>query len=256
MSALRQSFSWWCFRGKGVDDEALLAGAARIGYEGVELIQEEFWGAATKAGLKIISSEGHGTIDNGLNRRENAARIETELHANIKKAVQWKIPNLICFSGNRDGVDDAAGLKQCAATLSRLAPAAQDAGVTLAVELLNSKVNHKGYQADHTEWGVALCRKVNSPAVRLLYDIYHMQIMEGDVIRTIEQDHEWFSHYHTAGNPGRGEPYGEQEINYPAVYRAIAKTGYSGFIGHEFLPSGDPLDALAKAYRQCLEATA
>ena len=177
MKPLRQSFAFWSFTNCGVEPEALLAGAARIGYEGVDLIDEKLWPAAQRHGLAITAIGGHNTLEDGLNRKENAERIEKELRENIAKARQWKIPVLICFSGNRhEGADDEAGLGQCAKTLSRIAPEAAEAGVVLAIELLNSKVNHKGYQCDHTTWGVELCRRVNSPAVKLLYDIYHMQI--------------------------------------------------------------------------------
>ena len=251
---IRQSFSWWCFSGRGIEPEALLAGAAKIGYAGVDLIDEKLWPLAREKGLAIAAVNGHGTIGEGLNRAENAARIENELRQNIAKAREWDIPVLICFSGDRHGASDEAGLEQCARTLAKVAPLAQEAGVVLAVELLNSKVDHPGYQCDKTAWGVELCRRVGSPAVKLLYDIYHMQIMEGDLIRTIRDRHEFFAHYHTAGNPGRGEPDELQEIYYPAVYRAIAATGYDGFISHEFLPKGDPLVALEKAFLACQAA--
>jgi hydroxypyruvate isomerase len=197
-----------------------------------------------------------------LNRRENAARIEAELLANIAKAEAAKIPVLICFSGNRGaGVDDETGLEATADTLVRVARRAEAAGVTLAVELLNSRVDHPGYMADRSAWGVRLCERVNSPAVRLLYDVYHMQIMEGDMMRTIGAQHRWFAHYHTAGNPGRGEFAGEsgaagaagsahagQELNYAAILGAIRRTGFAGYVAHEFIPAGDPLAALARAY--------
>jgi hydroxypyruvate isomerase len=254
MSRIRQSFSWWCFENRGVEPDALLAAAAKIGYQGVDLIDEALWPAAQKQGLRIVAVNGHGTIDDGLNQAKHADRIEQELRANIAKARQWKIPMLICFSGSRHGAGDEAGLQQCAQTLERVAPPAADAGVVLAVELLNSKVDHRGYQCDHTAWGVELCRRVNSPAVKLLYDIYHMQIMEGDIIRTIQANQGSFAHYHTAGNPGRGEPDETQEISYPAIYRAIDKTGYAGFIAHEFIPQGDPLAALKKAFEACARA--
>jgi len=249
MKPLRQSFSWWCFANRGIDPDALLAGAARLGYEGVDLIDETLWPAARRHGLDITAIGGHSSIEDGLNRSENAARIQRELRDNIAKAHQWKIPVLICFSGNRfSDADDEAGLDQCAKTLARVAPEAAQAGVVLAMELLNSKVDHRGYQCDHAAWGVELCRRVNSPAVKLLYDIYHMQIMEGDIIRTIQANHGYFAHYHTAGNPRRGQPDAMQEISYPAIYRAIAQTGYSGIVSHEFLPVGNPLDALKKAF--------
>ncbi len=192
----------------------------------------------------------------GLNDPKHAERIEKELTANIAKAREAEIPVLICFSGNRYGASDESGMEQTAKTLVKMAPQAQAAGVVLAVELLNSKVDHKGYQFDHTAWGVELCRRVNSPAVRVLYDIYHAQIMEGDLLRTIEAKHNSFAHYHTAGNPGRGQPDETQEIYYPAIYRAIAQTGYAGFIGHEFLPKGDVVDALRRAFEDCAKATA
>ena len=254
MSDMKQSFSWWCVVNRGVEPEALLAGAAKIGYKGVDLIDESLWPTAKKHGLRIVAVNGHSTLDDGLNRGKNAARIEQELRANIAKAQQWKIPVLICFSGARHGATDDAGLMQCAETLRKVLPDAEKAGVVLAMELLNSKVDHKDYQCDHTAWGVRMCKRFNSPAIKLLYDVYHMQIMEGDLIRTIQENHQHFAHYHTAGNPGRGQPDDTQEIYYPAVYRAIVKTGYKGFIAHEFVPKGDPLEALKKAFDDCANA--
>jgi hydroxypyruvate isomerase len=254
MNPLRQSFSWWCFANRGLEPEALLAAAVKIGYEAVDLIDEKFWPLAQQHGLRIAAVNGHGSIGNGLNRPENATRIEEELKASIIKAEQWKIPLLICFSGNRGGIDDATSLAQSAETLSRVAPIAQNAGVTLVMELLNSKVDHADYQGDHTAWGVKMIEQVNSPAVKLLYDIYHMQVMEGDVIRTIQKNHPHFGHYHTAGNPGRGQPDERQELNYPAIYSAILATGYEGFIGHEFLPTGDVPEALERAFTACAAA--
>jgi hydroxypyruvate isomerase len=254
MKALRQSFSWWCFANRGVEPEALLAGAAKIGYAGVDLIDEKFWPLAKKNELMITAIGGHSTLESGLNRAENAARIEGELRLNIAKASEWNIPVLICFSGNRHGESNEAGIAQCAETLRRVTAEAEAAGVTLAMELLNSKVDHRGYQCDRSEWGIELCRRVGSPAFKLLYDIYHVQIMEGDLVRTILEAHEFFAHYHTAGNPGRGEPDETQEINYTAVYQAIATMGYDGFISHEFIPTGDPLAALKRAFRVCEDA--
>jgi len=253
---IRQSFSYWCVDGRGLEAKALLTGAAKIGYAAVELIDEELWPLAREAGLEISSIGAHWPIDDGLNREEHFPRIEQAVHASLAKAREWKIPVLICFAGARRGLPDEAGLEQCAKSLKRLAPQAEDAGVVLTVELLNSKVDHKDYQCDRGAWGIELCKRVGSPAVKLLYDIYHMQIMEGDLIRTIRDGHAYFAHYHTAGNPGRGQPDETQEISYPAVYRAIAATGYAGFIGHEFIPKGDPLAALEKAYRDCAEALA
>jgi hydroxypyruvate isomerase len=253
---IKQSFSYWCVTDRGYEPAALLAGAAKIGYTGVDLIDESLWPLVRKAGLELAAVNGHGTIDDGLNREENFPRIEKEIRAQLAKAKEWKFSALICFSGQRRGLSDEAGLEQCAKSLKRLAPLAEDAGVVLAVELLNSKVDHRDYQCDHTGWGVELCQRVGSPAVKLLYDIYHMQIMEGDLIRNIREEHGYFAHYHTAGNPGRGQPDETQEIYYPAVYRAIAETGYNGYIAHEFIPKGDPLAAFEKAYRDCAAALA
>jgi hydroxypyruvate isomerase len=254
VATLSQSFSWWCFKERGVADAELLRAAKQIGYDGVDLAGEELWPQIVDAGLKLVAVDGHGTLSEGLNRRDQAARIERELQVKIEKAARWKIPVLICFSGNRGAEDDAAGLAVCAETLARVAPAAQQAGVKLAVELLNSKVDHPGYQCDRTAWGVQLCERVASPAVALLYDIYHMQIMEGDLIRTIRSHHRHFAHYHTAGNPGRGPMDDTQEIHYPPIYRAIAETGYQGHIGHEFIPKGDPVKELRAAFEQVKEA--
>ena len=166
-------------------------------------------------------------------------------------AAQWNIPNLICFSGNRGGLDDATGAEITAENLRAVAKMAEDAGVTLVLELLNSKVDHPDYQCDKTAWGVQVCRMVDSPRVRLLYDIYHMQIMEGDIIRTIRENHANFGHYHTAGNPGRNEIDASQELNYPAIVRAIAETGYTGYVAQEFIPTGDPVVALQAAFDLC-----
>lgn len=250
MKTLRQGFSHWCFTGRGVDDGTLFGKAKAIGYEAVDLADESLWRQIIDSGLTLGAMAGHDGISRGLNRRENFARIEAELHGNIEKATQWKIPTLICFSGNREGIDDDAGLQICAEALAKLAPVAEKAGVVLAVELLNSKVDHIDYQCDRTSWGIRLCQAVASPAVKLLYDIYHMQVMEGDLIRTIKNHHSHFGHYHTAGNPGRGQPGGDQEINYPAVYRAIADVSPGALVSHEFLPIGDPVSALRSAYTQ------
>ncbi|GCF07025.1 hydroxypyruvate isomerase family protein [Dictyobacter arantiisoli] len=169
----------------------------------------------------------------------------------IRLAEQWDIPNIIVFSGNRQGLEDRQGAEIAAEGLARLTRTAEDAGVTLIMELLNSKIDHKDYQCDRTAWGIEVCKMVNSPRVRLLYDIYHMQIMEGDIIRTINENHHYFAHYHTAGNPGRHELDENQEIQYPAIMRALLHTGYQGFVGQEFIPLGDPVAGLKQAFDLC-----
>ena len=249
---MEQAFSWWSFCRNGIEPERLCKEAARMGYAGVEMPPPEMWPIAQKAGLRIVSLAGHGSIADGLNRRENHDRIESEIAEKLEIARQWNIPNLIVFSGNRNGLSDADGADATIAGLKRLAPLAESAGVTLVMELLNSKSNHPDYQADRTEWGVDVCQQVGSPRVKLLYDIYHMQVQEGDIIATIQKHGaEWFGHYHTAGVPGRHELDAAQELNYPAIVRAIAQTGYNAFIGHELLPKGDPIAALQQAFDVC-----
>ena len=248
---MRQALVSWCLSRVGMSNADMIAAAHAIGYEGVELAPESDWAAIRDAGLTITSARGHESLELGLNRREEHDRIEREVHANLELAVKWSIPVLICFSGNRAGLDDATGIANTALGLRRVARAAEEAGVTLALELLNSRVNHLDYQCDRTAWGRAVCDLVGSPRVSLLYDIYHMQIMEGDVIRTIRDGHANFGHYHTAGNPGRNEIGDYQELYYPAIIRTIAATGYDGWLGQEFIPLGDPLAALRDAYERC-----
>jgi hydroxypyruvate isomerase len=161
------------------------------------------------------------------------------------------IPQMIVFSGNRRGMPDAEGLKNCADGLKRIMPIAEKHGVTVIMELLNSKVDHKDYMCDHTEWGVELCKQVGSDRFKLLYDIYHMQIMEGDVIRTIEKHHQYIGHYHTGGNPGRAEIDETQELNYRRIVQAIVDTGFKGYLGQEFIPRKDAMTSLEAAYKLC-----
>jgi hydroxypyruvate isomerase len=251
MARLKQSIAWWCFVPGAMTPEALLRTAAEIGYAAVELVPPEHWQLTREYGLRIASIAGHASIAEGLNRREHHDRIEREILANLELANQWGIPNLICFSGSRAGLGDAQGAEITAEGLRRVAPAAEAAGVTLVLELLNSKIDHPDYQCDHTEWGAQVCRMIGSLRVKLLYDIYHMQIMEGDIISTIRANSDLIGHYHTAGVPGRHELDDAQELNYPAIARAIAATGYDGYIGQEFVPRGDPVAALKTAFDVC-----
>ena len=249
---IQQAVSWWCFANRGVPDEDLLRQIKAIGYPAIELTEEKLFGQARDLGLVIASHGGHQGIDHGLNDLGEHDRIEDEVHANLALAQKYEIPNLIVFSGSRrEGLSEEEGIENTALGLARVAKAAEDAGVTLVLELLNSKVDHKGYQCDHAAWGVEVCRRVASPRVKLLYDIYHAQITEGSLIQTIREDHAWFGHYHTAGVPGRHDLDDTQEIQYPAVLRAIVETGYGGYVGHEFIPKGDPVAALQAAYRLC-----
>jgi hydroxypyruvate isomerase len=195
---------------------------------------------------------GHGSIPEGLNKRANHDRIERELRESIDIAAENDIRGLICFSGNRQPhMGELEAIEAVADGLRRIAPYAEKRGVNLNIELLNSKIDHPGYQCDHTAWGVAVCERVNSPCVKLLFDIYHMQIMEGDVIRNISENIAWIGHFHTAGNPGRRDMDEDQELNYAGICRAIAASGYDGYVGHEFRPKGDVLEALRRAFVLC-----
>ena len=250
--AIKQSFSWWCFQGRGVEAADLLSQAKQIGYSAVELIGPELFLQVHDCGLTISAHGGHDSIGCGLNDPAEHDRIEREINEALALAVKWNISNLIVFSGNRRaGVGDEEAAEHAAAGLRRVAGAAEDAGVTLVMELLNSRVDHPQYQCDSTAWGISVCRAVASPQVKLLYDIYHMQIMEGDIIARIGQNHEFFAHYHTAGVPGRHDLDDQQELNYAAIVRAIAATGYTGYLGHEFVPKADPVAALQAAYQLC-----
>ncbi|TFH15532.1 MAG: xylose isomerase [Lentisphaerales bacterium] len=227
---------------------------AEIGFDAVEL-----WGrgddfaqlmkTAAAHRLAVASFIGVAPMGGGLNAREHHARIQTELQVAIDVAADNGIPGIICFSGDRrPGLTDEEGINNTAEGLKRIAPYAEQKGVNLNLELLNSRVDHKGHQCDHTAWAVAVCEQVNSPRVKILYDIYHMQIMEGDLIRTIRDNIAHFGHFHTAGVPGRGNLDDMQEINYSGVARAISETGYDLYVGHEFTPGGDLVAALRQAY--------
>ncbi len=230
---------------------------ATIGYAAVELWRrgddlEKVVDTAKKYGLVVASMSGHESLPDGLNKRSNHDRIEAELRESIDIAARYGIPGLICFSGNRQPFQsELEAIEAVADGLRRIAPYAEEKGVNLNMELLNSKVDHPGYQCDHTAWGVAVCERVNSPRVKLLYDIYHMQIMEGDVIRTIRANIKWIGHFHTAGNPGRRDMDDTQELNYAGICRAIAATGYDLYVGHEFIPKGDLIEALRHAFEIC-----
>ena len=249
---IKQCFSWWCFENRGVSDAELLREAKLIGFDGVELIPEHLMGMAQDSGLEVVTMTGHASIESGLNDPAQFNRIQQEIDASLEVATQYGIKKLIVFSGSkRAGVSVSESRDTVCEGLRCLSVAAQSAGVTLIVELLNSKRDHPGYEADSTEFGVSVCQAVNSPVVKLLYDIYHMQVMEGDLITNMNLARPYIAHYHTAGNPGRGEIDDAQEIQYSGVFRSIAASGYSDYIGHEFIPRGGTLDGLRSAYALC-----
>jgi len=248
---LKQGVSKWCFD-KWWSLDQLCQNAVRLGIQGIDLVGPSEWPTVKKYGLTAsMMMPGGGTIPDGLNRRENHDKIDQQLRDGINKAAAEGVPNIITFSGNRRGQSDAEGLENCVAGLNRIKSFAEEKGVTVCVELLNSKVDHKDYQLDHTAWGAEICKRVDSPRVKLLYDIYHMQIMEGDVIRTVRQNIRWIGHFHTGGIPGRHEIDGTQELNYRAVAEAIADLKFDGFLSHEFIPARDPLQSLQQAVELC-----
>jgi hydroxypyruvate isomerase len=254
---IKQSICYPLFMPKDMALADLVATAAEIGYAAIELWArnddfEEVVALAKEHNLAVASMSGHASLPDGLNKRSNHDRIEVELHDSIDIAAKHGIPGLICFSGNiQPHQSEAEAILAVADGLARIAPYAEEKGVNLNLELLNSKIDHPGYQCDHTLWGAAVCERVNSPRVKLLFDIYHMQIMEGDVIRNLRSHAKWIGHYHTAGVPGRNDLDDTQEINYRGVCKAIAQTGYDLYVGHEFRPKGDPIASLRETFKIC-----
>ncbi len=247
MRQLKPTTAWWCLA-PVLTPEQIIQTTAELGYGGIEFAPREQWDAITGAGVRIVCVRAHNDISSGLNDPAEHDRIEREILANLELAQRYDIPSLVCFTGERKGQDDVSGAANTISALNRVARAAEDAGVLLALELLNSKVDHPDYMGDSTAWGIEVVSAVDSPAVKLLYDVYHMQIMEGDIIRTIGEHHQHFGHYHLAGNPGRNDPDHTQELYYPPILDAIEATGYSGYMGMEYLPTGDPVASLAAAY--------
>ena len=240
----------WCYDKIPLED--LCKASKEMGIQSVELQGPKEWPTLKKYDLTCAMANGAGMgIERGWNRIENHQKLIDSYAEVIPQVQNAGLQNLICFSGNRAGLDDEQGIKNCAEGLKKLMPLAEKHNVTIVMELLNSKVNHKDYQCDHTAWGVELCKAVGSDRFKLLYDIYHMQIMEGDVIATIRRAAPYISHYHTGGVPGRHEIDGTQELNYPAIMRAIAATGFKGFVGQEFIPARDPLTSLREAVELC-----
>jgi hydroxypyruvate isomerase len=242
---INHSVCRWCYSKIPMED--FLQNLNELGITAMDLTGPDDWPLMKKYGIHASMCWGAGFgIEKGWN--------DTQLHEELIKDYLQMIPkvaeagytNLICFSGNRRGMDDSIGLKNCADGLKQIIPIAEKHGVVIQMELLNSKVDHKDYMCDHVEWGVALCKKLNSENFKLLYDIYHMQIMEGDIIRTIRDYHEYFGHYHTGGNPGRHEINETQELFYPAIMKAIVETGFKGHVAQEFIPSWDDKIAALK----------
>ncbi len=244
---IRQSVSKWCFGKIPMDEFCKIC--KKLGMVGIDLVGENDWDTVNKHDMIVTMGNGVGTIPKGFNRLENHDKLLEGYERLIPIAAEKKVPNLICFSGNREGISEEEGLANCVVGLKRLMPTAEKHGVTIIMELLNSK-GHKYYQCDHTAWGAELARKVGSERFKLLYDIFHMQIMEGDLIDTIRKNKDVIGHYHTAGVPGRQDLDDKQEIYYPPVIKAIKETGFKGFLAHEFLPKNG-IQSLRDAVKLC-----
>jgi hydroxypyruvate isomerase len=249
---LKQSASRWCY-GKIPLPEFCVA-AKNIGLSGIDLLQQSDWATVRDHGLTVsmgYTNDRPDFLSNGFVNRASHPMLIGELERMLPVAKASGVPNLIAMFGNREGRPDAVAIPAAIEGLRKIAPLAEEQGVNICVELLNSKVDHKDYSGDHTAFGVEIMKGVGSPRVKLLYDIYHMQIMEGDVIRTITQNAQYIGHYHTGGVPGRHEIDDSQELNWRAVMKAIADTGFTGFVAHEFVPTRDPLTSLREAYDIC-----
>lgn len=248
---VNHSACYWCYNTIPLDDFA--KACAEMGLKGIDLLDPDQWKIAQKYGLTCSLGTDHFVdIGNGFNNPENHGHLQKNYKELIEKAADSGLEQVIVFSGNRNGMDDTIGIENCAKGLDPLVKLAEKMGITIVMELLNSKVNHKDYQCDHTPWGVNLVDKIDSSHFKLLYDIYHMQIMEGDVIATIKEYHSYFAHYHTGGVPGRHEINNSQELNYSAIIKAIVDIGFTGFVAQEFIPTyPDKLSALREGILIC-----
>jgi hydroxypyruvate isomerase len=246
---IKQSAARWCYRSTSLEE--LCRHGAEVGLSGIDLVNYTEWPTVQKYGLVPAMTPGAGTIADGWNRKESHDRLEKEMRENIERAAAAKVPNVITFSGNRRGLPDEEGKENCIIGLNRVKKIAEDHGVTVCLELLNSKIDHHDYQCDHSTWGVAVMKGVDSPRVKLLYDIYHMQIMEGDIIRTIRENISYIAHFHTGGVPGRHELDDTQELQWRTVAKAIADLNFPGYVAHEFVPTRDPMTSLGEAVKLC-----
>jgi hydroxypyruvate isomerase len=247
---INHSVCKWCY--PNVELEELCVAGKAMGLQSIELLEPKDWPTLLKHGLTCAMASGVDGISYGFNRIEHHDDLIKKFEVNLPKAVDAGLKNYICFSGNRGGMPDEQGLENCAIGLKRLMPVAEKNKIIICMELLNSKVDHKDYMCDHTKWGVELVKRVGSEYFKLLYDIYHMQIMEGDVIRTIRDSHQYIAHYHTGGVPGRHEIDDSQELYYPAVMKAIVETGFKGHVAQEFRPArSDVLASLKQGVQIC-----
>ena len=246
---LKQSVCRWCYSKIPVEDFA--RECARLNVQSVDLADPKEWSVYKRYGLVPTMIGGGTTISDGFNRKENHEGIAARFRESVNRGLENGAPSIIVFSGNRRGMSDEEGLENCLIGLKQVMPIAEDKNLLVCMELLNSKVDHKDYMCDHTRWGVELVKRVGSPNFKLLYDIYHMQIMEGDVIRTLKDNLQYIGHLHTGGNPGRNEIDESQELNYKAISKAVVEMGYKGYMAHEFIPKRDPIASLGQAMDLC-----
>jgi hydroxypyruvate isomerase len=247
---LRQSVCRWTIKEWRDDADLFCANAKKLGLVGVDLVGPDWFPTLKKHGLIGTMITSH-RLEKGLAHKENWDECLASIRSSIEATADAGFSNVITFSGNRNGMDDEEGLKNCAEALKQVVGLAEEKKVVIHMELLNSKRNHKDYMCDRSAWGVRLCKAVGSENFKLLYDIYHMQVDEGDVIATIKENHEYFGHYHTAGVPGRHEIDDTQELYYPAIMRAIADTGFKGIVAQEFTPVREPYASLKQAIEIC-----
>lgn len=246
---LNQSVCKWCF--PKIDLETMAQESQKLGLVGIDLLEPKDFETVKKYGLVCTMVSSHA-LANGLCDPKFHDDCLEKMNSAIEATSNEGWRNVICFSGNARGIDRETGMKNCVDALKKIVGVAEEKKVVLNMELLNSRVNHADYMCDNTEWGIELVKRVGSDNFRLLYDIYHMQIMEGDLIRSIENNHEYFGHYHTAGNPGRNELDADQEINYVPIAKTIADTGFDGYFAHEFIPKRDPMQSLREAVELCV----
>jgi hydroxypyruvate isomerase len=248
---IKQSICSGCLGRSKMDREQVAKLLIEMGLVGRDLMGQAEWPVLKQYGLVATMVPGAGSIKKGLNDKSMHPKFLEDFKTNIKAAAEYKWPNVICMAGDRAGISDAQGLDNCETILKEAVKIAEDSGVTICMEMLNSKVNHPGYMCDNYPWAFELCQRINSPRFKMLFDIYHMQIMEGDLIATIKKNIQWIGHFHTAGVPGRHELDENQEIYYPAVMKAIVETEYQGYVAHEYSPTRDAMASLVQAVKTC-----
>ncbi len=246
---INQSVSRWCYGKVPLDKFANIC--SQMGLKGIDLLEANDLATVKEAGLVCTMLSSH-SLTEGLAHTKNHDECLAKIRASIDSASEFGFPNVICFSGNRYGISEEDGIKNTVDAIKKIIGYAEQKNVTLNMEYLNSKVDHKDYMFDNMKFGVEVCKQVGSDNMKILYDIYHAQIMEGDIIRTIQKNKQYIGHYHTGGVPGRGDIDETQELYYPAIMKAILKTGYTGYVAHEFVPKKpNPLESLARAVEIC-----